>query len=70
MQIEGIILSLVFIELIRPDALEVNGIDEKHHDVGIDLVNDLLNFAVGIFLNPAIDDINRSWIVKLHMALR
>jgi hypothetical protein len=48
---------LLFVELGRPGPLEVDGIDEKHDRSGVDgAVHDLLDFALGLGLHPAVDD--------------
>jgi hypothetical protein len=47
----------LFLEFKLPLAFEVNGVDEKQDIMGVDPIDNLLNFAFGVFVDPCVDSI-------------
>src|SRR5262245_66658239 len=51
------------IELRAPTAIEVDGVDQEHHEIGVDRIEDRWNLAIGLGVDPPVDGSERPWDV-------
>ncbi|OQC43872.1 MAG: hypothetical protein BWX60_00874 [Candidatus Marinimicrobia bacterium ADurb.Bin030] len=58
---------MFFIELICPGSLKIDGIQQKHHRIGVDwFLNELLDESVGLSFDPGIHGINGGILIEIE----
>lgn len=54
---EGAVVGLALVELARPGALEVDRVEQEHHHVGRNVLDDGRNLALGLVARPGVDGV-------------
>ncbi len=54
---EGAVEGLVLVELARPGTLEVDGVEQEHHHVGRNVLDDGRDLALGLVARPGVDGV-------------
>jgi len=58
---------LVFIKLVLPGGVEINGVDQKHrHWIRNGIVNNLGDLSMRFLIDPGIDDSSGIWRGEIH----
>ncbi len=54
---EGAVVGLRLVELARPGTLEVDRVEQEHHHVGRNVLDDGRNLALGLVARPGVDGV-------------
>lgn len=54
---EGAVVGLALVELARPGTLEVDRVEQEHHHVGRNVLDDGRNLALGLVARPGVDGV-------------
>ncbi len=63
---EGVVGGERLVELGRPLAFEVHGVEQEHDRVGVDALDDRVDLLAGVRLDPGVDGVDRGRVIEVE----